>query len=114
MIEHPAYAVDPWCLRETALDLDVLAQSESLFALSNGHQHKLHIRTTNAIESTFATLRHRTKRVKGAFSEASALAMMLQLGLEAQKRWHRITSVEQLGQLIEGVRFVDGVAQLAA
>lgn len=37
MIEHPAYAVDPWCLRETSLDLDVLAQSESLFALSNGH-----------------------------------------------------------------------------
>jgi len=37
VIEHPAYPVDPWCLRETSLDLDVLAQSESLFALSNGH-----------------------------------------------------------------------------
>lgn len=37
MILHPAYPVDPWCLRETSLDLDVLAQSESLFALSNGH-----------------------------------------------------------------------------
>ena len=59
-------------------------------------------------------LRHRTKRVKGAFSKDSALAMMLQLGLEAQKRWHRITAVERLGELIEGVRFVDGVAQLAA
>ena len=77
-------------------------------------EHWLHIRTTNAIESTFATLRHRTKRVKGAFSKDSALAMMLQLALEAQKRWHRITSVERLGQLIEGVCFVDGVAQLAA
>jgi transposase-like protein len=77
-------------------------------------EHWLHIRTTNAIESTFATLRHRTKRVKGAFSKDSALAMMLQLGLEAQKRWHRITAVERLGELIEGVRFVDGVAQLAA
>ena len=40
--------------------------------------------------------------------------MMLQLALEAQKRWHRITAVERLGDLIEGVRFVDGVAQLAA
>ena len=40
--------------------------------------------------------------------------MMLQLGLEAQKRWHRITGVEKLGQLIEGVQFVDGIAQLAA
>ena len=37
MIRHHAFAVDPWCLRETALDLTVLAQSESLFALSNGH-----------------------------------------------------------------------------
>jgi alpha,alpha-trehalose phosphorylase len=37
VITHPAYAVEPWCLRETGLDLDVLAQSESVFALSNGH-----------------------------------------------------------------------------
>jgi alpha,alpha-trehalose phosphorylase len=37
VITHPAYAVEPWCLRETGIDLDVLAQSESLFALSNGH-----------------------------------------------------------------------------
>ncbi|GAA4658738.1 glycoside hydrolase family 65 protein [Arthrobacter cryoconiti] len=37
MINHPAYTREPWCLRETCLDLDVLAQSESLFALSNGH-----------------------------------------------------------------------------
>lgn len=77
-------------------------------------EHWLHVRTSNMIESTFATLRHRTKRVKGAFSKDSALAMMLQLALEAQKRWHRITAVERLGELIEGVQFVDGVAQLAA
>ncbi len=37
MIQHPAYPIEPWCLRETELHLDVLAQSESLFALSNGH-----------------------------------------------------------------------------
>jgi alpha,alpha-trehalose phosphorylase len=37
MIEHPAYAIEPWALRETALDLEVLAQSESVFALANGH-----------------------------------------------------------------------------
>jgi transposase-like protein len=77
-------------------------------------EHWLHIRTTNPIESTFATLRHRTKRVKGAFSKESALAMMLQLALEAQKRWNHITAVEKLGQLIEGVRFVDGIAEIAA
>jgi putative transposase len=77
-------------------------------------EHWLHIRTSNPIESTFSMLRHRTKRVKGAFSKESALSMMLQLAMEAEKRWHRITAVEKLGQLIEGVCFVDGVAQLAA
>ena len=70
-------------------------------------EHWLHIRTTNATESTSATLRHRTKRVKDAFSKNSALAMKLQLALEAQRRWQRITAVERLGELIEGVRFVD-------
>ena len=77
-------------------------------------EHWLHIRTTNPIESTFATLGHRTKRVKGAFSKESALAMLLQLALEAEKGWHRITAVEKLGQLIQGVPFLDGIAQLAA
>ena len=37
MIQHPAFRVEPWSLHETALNLDVLAQTESLFALSNGH-----------------------------------------------------------------------------
>ena len=37
MITHPAFAVEPWCVRETHLDLDVLTQSESVFALANGH-----------------------------------------------------------------------------
>ena len=46
-------------------------------------EHWLHIRTTNPIESTVATLRHRKRRVKRAFSKDSALAMMLQLPLEA-------------------------------
>jgi putative transposase len=77
-------------------------------------EHWVHIRTTNPIESTFATLRHRTKRVKGAFSRESALSMMLQLALEASKHWHRIAGIERLGQLIEGVNFKDGIAQLAA
>ncbi len=37
MIQHPAFTIEPWCLRETELDLDVWAQTESLFALSDGH-----------------------------------------------------------------------------
>ena len=69
---------------------------------------------TNPIESTLATLGHRTKRVKGAFFKESALAMLVQLALEAEKGWHRITAVEKLGQLIQGVAFLEGIAQLAA
>ncbi|MEX6431142.1 transposase, partial [Ferrimicrobium acidiphilum] len=54
-------------------------------------EHWVHLRTTNPIpvnrliESTFATLRHRTVKVKGAFSNESALGMLYQLGLEAEK-----------------------------
>ena len=104
----------------TFIDASVAKELDVHVVLDNLSAHKaapiaawLHVRTSNMIESTFATLRHRTKRVKGAFSKDSALAMMLQLGLEAQERWRRITVVERLGELIQGVRFVDGVAQLA-
>ena len=73
--------------------------------------HWSHIRTTNAIESTFATLRHRTVAVKGAFSRETAMAMMFQLGLEAQKSWRKITGSDRLAEVISGVRFIDGEAQ---
>ena len=65
----------------------------------------------SAIESTFATLRHRTIAVKGAFSKETAMAMMFQLGLEAEKSWRRITGSERLAEVIKGVRFIDGEAQ---
>ena len=71
-------------------------------------EHWTHVRTTNAIESTFSTLRHRTIRVKGAFSPTSAMAMMFQLGLEAEKSWRRFKGSEKLAQVISGVRFIDG------
>ena len=71
-------------------------------------EHWTHIRTTNAIESTFSMLRHRTVRVKGAFSRTSAMAMMFQLGLEAEKSWRRFKGSEKLAQVISGVRFIDG------
>jgi transposase-like protein len=69
------------------------------------------IRTTNAIESTFSTLRHRTKKVKGAFSKSSAMSMMYQLALEAEKSWRRIKGAERLAEIIRGVRFTDGIAE---
>ena len=74
-------------------------------------EHWCHIRTTNAIESTFSTLRHRTVRVKGAFSKESAMSMMFQLALEVEKSWRRIKGAERLAEIIRGVRFTDGIAE---
>lgn len=74
-------------------------------------EHWANIRTTNAIESTFATLRHRTIKVKGAFSKDSALSMMFCLALEAKKTWQIISMAEYLTQVIEGLRFIDGIRE---
>ena len=72
-------------------------------------EHWVHIRTTNAIESTFSTLRHRTKRSKGAFSIESALSMIFQLAKEAEKTWRTITAKERLAEIIAGIEFKDGI-----
>jgi transposase-like protein len=76
--------------------------------------HWSHLLTTNAIESTLATLRHRTIAIKGAFSQETAMAMMFQLGLEAEKSWRKIKGSERLAEVISGVRFIDGEAQALA
>ena len=71
--------------------------------------HWQHIRTTNPIESAFATIRHRTDRAKGCVSRATMLAMLYELGMEAQKRWRRIRGFGYLAKVIGNVRFRDGV-----
>lgn len=77
-------------------------------------EHWIHLRTTNPIESSFATVRHRARQTKGCGSRAAALAMMYKLGVECEKSWRRLNGHEQITRLIEGVRFVDGVAENAA
>ena len=72
-------------------------------------EHWRHIRTSNPIESTFATVRLRTAKVRGCFSSASVLAMAFKLCRSAEKRWIRLHHYEKLGKLIEGIRFIDGV-----
>ncbi len=72
-------------------------------------EHWLHLRTSNPIESTFATVRQRTTRTKGCGSRSATLAMVLKLALCAEKRWRRLNGHEQLGRLIEGVQFKDGI-----
>ena len=72
-------------------------------------EHWKHIRTTNPIESTFATVRHRTIRSKGCLSNKTALAMVFKLIDSAQKSWRRIDGHNQLPKLIQGVKFTDGI-----
>lgn len=73
-------------------------------------EHWVHIRTSNPIESTFATVRHRTERTKGCVSRASLLGLVFKLAMSAENRWTRLRGFERLGELIAGVKFVDGIA----
>ena len=68
-----------------------------------------HLRTTNVIESSFATVRHRTVRSKGCLSNKTALAMIFKLAEAAEKSWRRLDGHNQLPKVILGVRFTDGI-----
>jgi transposase-like protein len=72
-------------------------------------EHWKHLRTTNPIESTFATVRHRTVRSKGCLSNKTALAMIFKLAQAAEKSWRRLDGHNQLPKVIQGVKFVDGI-----
>jgi putative transposase len=72
-------------------------------------EHWKHLRTTNPIESTFATVRHRTIRSKGCLSNKTALAMVFKLVEAAQRAWRRLDGRNQLPKLILGVKFADGL-----
>ena len=72
-------------------------------------EHWKHLRTTNPIESTFATVRHRTIRSKGCLSNKTALAMVFKLVEAAQKSWRRLDGHNQLPKVIQGVKFTDGI-----
>jgi len=74
-------------------------------------EHWRHIRTTNPIESTFATVRLRTAKVRGCFSSLTVLSMAFQLCRCAQKRWIKLHHPERLGEVISGVKFVDGIIE---
>ena len=71
--------------------------------------HWQSIRTSNPIESTFGTIRHRTKRSKGCLSRDGMLHMMFKLGQCAEKRWRRLRGFSYLAKVIEGTAFKDGI-----
>ena len=72
-------------------------------------EHWKHIRTTNPIESAFATVRLRTVKTKGCLSRKTALAMAFKLILSAKRKWRKLDGSNQLAEVIEGVPFKDGI-----
>ena len=72
-------------------------------------EHWIHIRTTNPIESTFATIRHRTDRTKGCLTRDGMLSMIFKLGMSAEKNWRRLRGFQWLAKVIDGVKFQDGI-----
>jgi transposase-like protein len=87
-------------------DRDVLLQFYDYPA-----EHWKHLRTTNPIESTFATVRHRTIRAKGCLSNATAIAMVFKLIEAAQRSWRRLDGTDLLPKVIYGVKFKDGIEE---
>lgn len=77
-------------------------------------EHWPHLRSTNPIESTFATVRHRTRQTKGCGSRAATLTMVFQLARQAEKHWRRLNGYQHIIHLINNVAYKDGVMQNAA
>jgi putative transposase len=72
-------------------------------------EHWVHIRTSNVVESSFATVRHRTDRTKGSLAQDGMLAMIFKLGMCAERGWRRLRGFKWLAKVIEGVKFRDGI-----
>ena len=72
-------------------------------------EHWKHIRTSNPIESTFATVRHRTTRAKGCLSHDTGVIMVFKMIQTAQSSWRRLDGQNQLPKLITGIKFTDGI-----
>jgi putative transposase len=92
---------EPIGFRSATVNLTVSAISAlELFERSN---------TSNPIESVFATVRHRTVRMKGALSQDTARLMVFKLVMAASKTWRRLNGQNQLPKVFQGVTFKDGI-----
>ncbi len=89
------------CLRK---DRDVLLTFYDFPA-----EHWVHIRTTNPLESTFATVRLRTDKTRGCLSRETAFTMVFKLCISAEKRWRRLNGSQHMTDVIDGVEFQDGI-----
>jgi putative transposase len=89
--------------------------SEALLAFYDfPAEHWDHLRTTNPIESVFATVRHRTVRTKGSLSPITAKMMVFKLVIAASNTWRRLKGTNQLPKIVAGVRFTDGIEVIQA
>jgi transposase-like protein len=77
-------------------------------------EHWMHIRTTNPIESTFATVRLRTDKTKGCGTRLATLTMVFKLAQSAERHWRKLNKSELLVDVVKGVRFEDGIKRIAA
>jgi transposase-like protein len=77
-------------------------------------EHWVHIRTTNPIESTFATVRLRTAKTKGSGSRTAGLTMVFKLAQCAEAHWRLLNGSKLLPEVIQGIKFVDGTKEIAA
>ena len=96
-----------------AVECLVKDQEALLTFLDFPAEHWDHLRTANPVESVFATVRHRTVRIKGALSQATARLMVFKLVMAASKTWRRLKGQNRLPMLLAGVTFTDGVANAA-
>ncbi len=77
-------------------------------------EHWQHIRSTNVIESTFATIRHRTDRTKNCTNHRTALALVFKMGMEAEKSWRKLRGYRLIEGLFKGKKYKDGILEKAA
>ena len=102
--------VETWGIKyDKAVDCLIKDRDALLAFYDFPAEHWKHLRTTNVIESSFATVRHRTVRSKGCLSNKTALAMIFKLAEAAEKSWRRLDGHNQLPKVILGVRFADGM-----
>jgi hypothetical protein len=87
------------------------AAGEATDPINSHRDHRVwdHLRTSNPIESVFATVRHRTVRTKGALSQDTARLMVFKLVTAAAKTWRRLKGENQLPKVVQGVTFTNGV-----
>jgi putative transposase len=86
-------------------------REELLMFYASPAAHWPSLRTTNPIESTFGTIRHRTARTKGCLTRDGMLHMMFKWGQCAEKTWQRMRACKQLPKVIAGIQFIDGIEQ---